>query len=499
MVFFALLNCFSSAYGLEVGIKYRVHPSDYKNRLAKDFRMLAEDGIKNVMLAISWRQWEKEKGVLAADTVQAVHYALTVAQQEGIKICLAVHCSFWREQGNWTMPRWILNTRGFSDASSVLQETNLRTAYINFMEAIFKEFSREKALTAYNILGEPVMINKRLLAGRFARDIVRRWEGVVFIINEARKRLNRISSEKKLIFGNIIPQDEKGLELMFPPQLYKQLDGIGIQNLIHELKFLSRIREKIPNKPLIRTEGGNYFKKTKESRRLAKFYDYDGAYEFEQLTAKLGFEADFTWLISSAGQVKDFPGALWKIVKYDGRTPCYRKTPYYFALVDVARGVDSFEAVDGTQLPQDRPSQSRVDPTGLGPGISKFWGGTGSIRGIKDDLPPIKDTYGAALVTLSPGQRLARRIEAGNWADNINPAAIGLWLKSEAGGKVVVELLENNEVKWSTSISLPHPKWKRLELPLNGTSVKNITCFAMRNPAADTLVFKIDNIRATER
>ncbi len=499
IVFLALINYVSFANAMQVGIKYTVLPLNYKHRLAGDFRILAEDGIKNIMLAHNWRQWGKERGVLATDTIKAVHYALSVAQKEGIKIWLAVHCSFWGEKGNWGMPPWILKAPGYKDTRSVLLESNFRTDYINLLEAIFKEFSKEETLIGYNILNEPSMINKRLLKRRFRSDILRRWEGVVIIADEARKRLDSISPEKKLVFGNILPKDEKGVELMFSSKLYKQLDGIGIQCLTDKkLEFLSQIKEKFPDKPLIRTEGANYFKRTKEFGSVPRFYDYDGAYELEQVTAKFGFEVDFTWRISSFVQMKHFPGGLWKIAKYNERTPHYRKTPYYFALVDVARGVDSFEAVAATHLPKDRPAQSKLEPADLPPEISKFWRGTGSIKGIKDDLPPIKDTYGAASVTLSPGQRLERRIEAKNWADNINPAVISLWLKSESKGKVVAALLENKAVKWSKDISLPRPKWEQLKLSLDGTPVKNITHFALSNPSADTLVFKIDNIRSIE-
>ena len=417
----------------QVGIKYNRPKREYPDKVLKDFERFRDDRIRAIMIALPWRQWEPVKGQIDQTFIDPkLAPVLRFCAENQIRIIITSHCSFWGEKGDWTIPDWIKAMPDFKSSTSVLTSKLLRFYHISFLNRLIETTKDFPSVIGYNILNEPVAPTRYAL--RHARaNFDARWEGVLEIAQRVKEYKTKNNIRQFLILGQ--HGSEPGYESYvwkhtgkydLTPLWTQVLDKISAQwvaTLIESEKWY-------PDRPKIRTEGALFYALLNEMNRTGKFesaktkwsedidlravvYDYDSVYEYEGLAnARVPhLEAFYAWRVGS-------PGGSSKYLTFFDHRNGDRPTPYYWALRDLASGVDSFETLAVDQLPKSGKGSLLFDPQTAKAGISKFWKGSGIIRGQKENLPPGTDSTIAARVVLNAGQSIFRSVISAHWKDN---------------------------------------------------------------------------------
>jgi hypothetical protein len=420
----------------QIGIKCNRGISEYPKLVLSDLQRFQRDRISTVMLCLPWNQLEPEEGRLADGLAEKkLGPVLEFCAANRITVILSNHCSYWGDKGNWSIPGWVKTKPGFESSTSCLMDPAIRALHISFLNRLVSATKDFPAVNGYNILNEPVAATKWYLDE--AEDaFMGRWDGVVDICQQVRQHMTESGAKQFLIIGN--HGTDPGLEAYawkstgkhdLTKLWTKTLDKIAAQGsttLIEASKWHA-------DRPKIRTENYLSFafaKTTNDTEDFGKlssksktgfqetadhaavYYHYDGAYDYEGLTSAAvpKLEAIYPWRIGTAN------GSATELTFLDHRHGD-RPTPYYWALRDLAAGVDSFETLDAASLPKKGSENEAFDPLVAKPGISKRWEGTGTITASRQDLPPGVESNLAARIILQPGQSIMRKVIAAHWKD----------------------------------------------------------------------------------
>ena len=91
--------------GTQLGIKYNRGAFEYPDAVLTDLDRFAADRITTVMLSLPWSQWAEGDGQLDQDFITGpLREVLDYCEQLNITVILSVHCSFWGEDGDWSIP-----------------------------------------------------------------------------------------------------------------------------------------------------------------------------------------------------------------------------------------------------------------------------------------------------------------------------------------------------------------------------------------------------------
>jgi hypothetical protein len=416
--------------GTRLGIKYNRPVHEYPDAVLDDLDRFHQDRLNTIMLSLPWKQWADPDGQLKREFVDGpLSKVLSYCEKMDIPVILSVHCSFWGKKGDWSIPPRIVSTPSYVSASSVLTEPKLQKAYVSFLREWIAATSKWRSVVGYNILNEPVAATKywvSLKSGEF-QD---RWTGVISIVRSVRDYLktSRLNGEKILMVGTANGDPDYAEYVWnntgrFDLKTFwtETLDVISGQYL----DVLKVSEQWYPYRPKIRTEGflgfavqkarsqGKAYRWQKGEDQSAMFYDYDAVYDYEGLgNADIkGLQASYVWRIGSPDGSRKH---LWIFDHRHGDRP----TPYYYALRDLASGVDSFEAYPSEKLPRNKSENLAFDPLKTSGSISRRWTGSGQITASKTPSPVASISTMSAAVELAPGQFVAREVIATHWQAN---------------------------------------------------------------------------------
>jgi hypothetical protein len=452
----------------QIGIKCNRGLSEYPKEVLSDLERFHRDRISTVMLCLPWNQLEPEEGRLADGLVEnRFRPVLDFCAANRITVILSNHCSYWGDKGDWSIPGWVKTKPGFESSTSCLRSPAIRELHTAFLKRLVSATKDFTAVTGYNILNEPVAATKWYL-DEAKDDFMGRWDGVVDICQQLRQHMSESGAKQFLLIGN--HGTDTGLEAYawkstgkhdLTALWTKTLDKVAAQGsttLIEAGKWHA-------DRPKIRTE--NYlsfaFAKsasdTEDFGKLGKtktgfqeaadnaavYYNYDAAYDYEGLTSAAvpKLEAIYPWRVGAPN------GSATQLTFLDHRHG-NRPTPYYWALRDLAAGVDSFETLDAASLPKEGSENEGFDPIAATPGISKRWEGTGTMTANRQDLPPGIESNLAARIILQPGQSIMRKVIAAHWKDGgvtstdsfvfqakpVTPGPLTLVVKTSSGTKL---------------------------------------------------------------
>ena len=426
-----------SVQAAQIGIKCNRGLSEYPKLVLSDLQRLQKDRITTVMLCFPWNQLEPEEGQLAKGLVEErLGPVLEFCAANRMTVIFSNHCSYWGDKGDWSMPAWVKSKPGFVSATECLTVPAIRDLHVSFLKRFVSATKDFPAVTGYNILNEPVAATKWYL-DEAKDDFMGRWDGVVDICQQLRQHMTESGAKQFLLIGN--HGTDTGLEAYAWKSTGKHdllalwtktLDKVAAQGsttLIEAGKWHA-------DRPKIRTENylsfafaksasdtedfGKLNSKTKtgfqeEADNAAVYYNYDGAYDYEGLTSAAvpKLEAIYPWRIGTSN------GSATQLTFLDHRHGD-RPTPYYWALRDLAAGVDSFEALDADSLPKKGSENVGFDPIAAKPGISKRWEGNGSITANRSDLPLGIESNLAARIILQAGQSMMRKVISAHWKDS---------------------------------------------------------------------------------
>ena len=478
----------------KVGIKYNRGVSEYPKWVLADFQRFHADRIDTVMLCFPWNQMEPSEGQLAADFItKQLAPVLDYCAANKMTVIISNHCEYWGEHGNWSIPGWVQKKTGFESATSCLTDTEIRRLHTDYLKRLVDATKNFPAVVGYNLLNEPAAPTKWFL-GNAKAGFLARWDGITDICTQLRQHVTEVQARQFLIIGN--HGSEKGLEALAwkntgkhdLTQLWtKTLDKVAAQGttaLIESVKWYA-------DRPKIRTEsalgfamitgkGGDTenFGKTQPSRSAkgaaakpaehgVAFYDYDSVYDYEGLAnaAVPKLEAFYAWRVGS-------PDGSAKHLEFLDHRNGDRPTPYYWALRDLASGIDSFETIDRSALPND-VGTAAFDPVPAKPGVSKRWTGTGKLTAEKDDLPPGSGSTIAAKLILLPGQSIARSVIAAHWKDSGVTLADSVRLQARAEVACTPTLVVQTARSTKMSpISIQAGNWTEYRVPLRALVTK---------------------------
>ncbi len=458
----------------QVGIKYNRPKSEYPDKALADFKRFSDDRIKTVMICLPWSQWEPVEGKIDQEFIsQKLAPVLKLAEANGMKIIISSHCSFWGTKGDRTIPRWVKAKPGFGSSTSALTHPLIRSYHTSYLIRLIKATRDFSSVQGFSLLNEPVAATKFYLT-KAKTEFDARWEGVLDIISKVKKYKEATQLSQYLIIG------QHGADTGYGHYVWKNtdkydltllwtqwLDKISAQGLVP----LQESMAWYPERPKIRTEGvltfallkarsgdGNLGRtKTQWSQSKdygAAVYDYDLVYEYEgegnATIPKL--EAFYSWRIGS-------PDGSSKHLTFLDHRRGDRPTPYYWALRDLAAGVDSFETIDPSGLPINRKATLIFNPDVAKPGISRYWLGSGKIVGQREILPNVAESTFAAKVMLKPKQSVFREVVASHWRDSgvKESDAFCFWGKVETPFKItLIVRLSEGELQQSLSLT---PGW----------------------------------------
>ncbi|MDD5216661.1 MAG: hypothetical protein PHN49_04855 [Candidatus Omnitrophica bacterium] len=461
----------------QVGIKYNRSKWEYPKPALSDFKRFSEDRIRTVMICLPWGQWEPAEGKVDEYFIsKRLAPVLRFCEKHKISVILSNHCSYWSAKGNWSMPDWLLQKPGFESATSALTVASIRAHQISFLNRWIDATRSYPCIAGYNILNEPVSATKRYF--KFARgEFDQRWEGTYEIVKAVWEHLREIRAPQFLIIGNA--SCDVGFERYMWENTGKMdltvlwnnyLDPVAAQNL----QMLMAACPWYPGRAKIRTEVAFNFKLLEAARKVdfdyAKIrtqwsptadhtpalYDYDAVYDYEGLAtaAVPDLKSFYVWRVGSSN------GSADELLLFDHRH-ADRPTPYYWALRDLASGIDSFETLDAASLPKNGKENLALDPQKTKPGISKRWNGSGTIVGQKKDIAWGTGSTIAARLILEPGQSMLHSVIPVHWRDSGVTAADGLVFQAKLiqGGELTL-VARQGDKEFRCPVRIKAKRWK---------------------------------------
>lgn len=489
----ALLASIRAVHAAQVGIKYNRGAFEYPKVVLRDLQRLHADRIDTIMLCLPWAQWEPLEGQLNSKFIATgLTPVMDFCASNNITVVISSHCDFWGEEGDWSIPGWVRNKPEYKSSTSCLTEPGIRALHISYLTRMIDATKDFPAVVGYNILNEPVTATKWFLE-KAKGSFLGRWDGILQICGEVRRHMKEVKAHQYLIIGN--HGAEEGLESycwkradkydLFP--LWSQtLDKIAAQGT-------TALRESCkwyPDRPKIRTESSLNFavlggirdtedfgakvrpKKDKGPSKAAVdpgtvYYDYDSIYDYEGLAnaSVPMLEAFYAWRIGS-------PDGSVKHLAFLDHRHGDRPTSYYWAMRDLASGVDSFETYDKSAIPKGGKETFSFDPPSAQAGISKRWTGTGSLEGQKQDLPPGTDSTIAARMVLQPGQSVMRSVIAAHWKDSGVRAtdAFTFQGRADASGNLTLVVVTKQYTRM-VPFALQQGDWRAYRIPLRALNL----------------------------
>ncbi|MDD5218341.1 MAG: cellulase family glycosylhydrolase [Candidatus Omnitrophica bacterium] len=499
----------------QIGIKCIRAKREYPRAARYDLERFHKDRINTVMLSFSWAQLEPFEGDLDEAFLKSqLLPVLKYAGKNKMTVILASHCCFWGDHGDWSMPRWVKSKKEYRTSTSVLTDPVLRACHISYLKRLMDETRKYPGVTGYNILNEPVSAGKWYFV-HARQEFDERWDGVLDIVSEVKQHMVRTNVPQFLIIGNASCDigferymwDNTG-KVDLKPLWTKLLDPIAAQGL----QLLAASVKWYGNRPKIRTEVSLNFTLLKAMREAnhdfskirtqwspdadytTVFYDYDSAYDYEGLAtaAVPNLKASYVWRVGQPS------GSSNKITLLDHRH-LDRPTPYYWALRDLASGVDSFETLEAAGLPKNGAETRELNPKKAKAGISKRWSGSGSLTGQKDELPFFGDSTICARMVLAPGQSVLRSVVSSHWKDNGVTAADSFTFRAKVkeGGNVTL-VVKRGATEYRRPVVLKSGRWKSCnvsmkELGLTDTDIGSIDQVGFANESGTRQVILLDD------
>ena len=474
----------------QVGIKYNRAKWEYPKVVLADFQRFQKDRIRTVMICLPWTQWEPQEGRL--DEVflkEKLGPVLKFCDKKGISVIISSHSVFWGAKGNWSIPQWVREKPGYASATSALTSPQIRAYHISYLNRLIDATRTYKSVVGYNILNEPVSATTYYLQDAKA-EFDARWVGTLKIAEQVKEHIKKTRTKQFFIIGN------GSYDMGYERYMWKNngrsdlrnfwtrevgiLGAQGIQSLIASSKWY-------PGYPKIRTEMSLSFAILQAVKKIhhdfsklktqwsptadytMTAYDYDSDYDFEGLAnaAIPRLKAFYVWSVGTPDGSKK--GLLLLDHRRDDRP-----TPYYWALRDLASGVDSFEAIDSSSLPQNGSGTLAFDPDHAKAGVSKRWSGSGTIEAQRENLPPHTDSRIAARITLEPGQFVLRSVIPAHWKDNGVTASDALVFRAnaEAGNGHITLWVKAGEKELRYPANLSGGKWKRYQVSFEDLGLK---------------------------
>lgn len=483
----------TQASAAQIGLKCNREISEYPKAVLADLERFHADRLTTVMLCFPWNQTEPQEGALApgfiADKLKPV---LDACAAKGITVILSNHCSYWGEKGDWSIPGWVQAKPGFENSVSCLRDPAIRALHIAFLERFVSATKDFPAVVGYNLLNEPVAATKWYLDEK-RDDFDQRWDGVLDICTKLRAHLKKEGARHFLIIGN--HGTDTGLEEYAwkstgKHDLMPLWTGILDKPAAQSNTALIEAEEWHRGRPKIRTEGYLSFstlgkiRDTEDFGKLrsdsktgfvetadheAVYFDYDAAYDYEGLSnaSVPGLEASYAWRVGTSD------GSAKHLTFLDHRHG-NRPTPYYMAMRDLASGVDSFETLAPEALPKKGADHAAFDPLAVAPGISRRWGGTGTLTANREDLPPGVPSTLAARVILKPGQTVVKQVIAAHWKDSGVSAADSFvfWIKPVTTGTIQLVVKGSFGTRTAPVALQPGP-WQNARVPLASLQLKD--------------------------
>ncbi|MCC6682957.1 MAG: hypothetical protein IT445_18820 [Phycisphaeraceae bacterium] len=477
----------------QVGIQYVRGKYTYPETALSDFQRFHEDRINTVMISMPWSHWENQPGTIDPVFLGNMAPVFLYAEQNSMSVVIASHINVNDgTDGNWQIPTWIQNMDEYIAPSSYLTVPEVRTEHVAYINRLIDATKNYPAVVGYVISKEAVSSTQWYVTNPTGRAIFdARWVGLIDNVQRVRQHMDVTDVTQYLAIGGN-DQDPNYAAYTWANNGTVNLaefwtetcDVIGNQGAAG----LQRAGQWYPDTPKVRTEGRLYG---------AGMYDYDLAYDYEGLqnAAVSNMLAFYPWHV---GEFSNPWNLTLQIL--DDRNDA-RGTPYYWALRDLASGVDSFETIDQADLPAtDWTSQLAFDPTTASPGISSRWMGTGDIVGQKDRLPvQAPQSTIAATITLDIGEYVKRSVVAAHWVDSGVTAGDAFTFLARTDGDydviLVAEMTGHSPV--GSMIHVSGTEWRRYEvsfseLELTETEISQITTVGLYNFSSEAMNFDID-------
>lgn len=499
----------------QVGIKYNRPKSAYPKIAIRDFERFHRDRINTVMIALPWSQWEPSKGSIDNHFISTgLKPVLEYASTHGMTVILANHSVYSGKRGNWTIPAWARKISGYSNARSALTLPEVQEAQADFLKRLIESTYKQSSIIGYNILNEPAIASEYHIT-RNNKDFQQRWEGTIKIVNDVNEYLKNLHSKHFLVIGNAGSPSRYGALLWSNTGKYNlhnlwgnSLGMIGAQS-DNQLREADRWYRDAPK---IRTEGYMSFARLPRSGTAAKglarykwqpgrgnmatYYDYDNSYTYEGLanTGINNLRAFYVWRVGSTDNKSKHIGLL------DARN--HFPTPYYFALRDLASGIDSFEAYSQDTMPLTSAATRIFNPQHAVPGISVRWQGTAKIKAERYDVPAHSESTMAAQLDMSPGTYLTRSVISCHWKDNgvISNDSLIFEAKNITTSPITVTLkIDVAKKSISRNINIQTNSWQHYAIRLADFGIKNadiphIKGISLHNGNKKKISFLLDNI-----
>lgn len=498
--------------GVSLGIKYNRAAREYPDAVLKDLNRFKADRIGTVMLCLSWKQWAEPDGTLKRGFVNgALAEVLAYCEKLDIPVILSVHCSFWGKKGDWTIPSGIVASPNYRSASSVLLDPELRGAYVRFLQEWYDATAQWKAVVGYNLLNEPVSATKGWLTLK-REEFLARWDGVIGVVGSMRSHLAGVApADRKVLLIGAANGDPNFAEAAYVragsrdlrPFWTDMVDVVSGQ----QVDILKKAVQWYPSRPKIRTEGflsfavnaarksgSPYSWQAGGEDHAAMFYDYDAVYNYEgtENAEVSGLLAVYVWRVGSQDGSRKH---LWLL---DHRQKD-RPTPYYYALRDLASGVDSFETYPQQYLPRDKDENLAFIPDAIPPGVSARWHGSGRILGSREPSPFSEITTMSAAMTLAPGQYMEREVISRHWP--ANGVTLGdrliLDIKSTAPADLSL-FVKVREASFAGQVAVKGTGWEQVSLPLaklglSDEDLSRISSVGLKNISAQKIEILLDD------
>lgn len=497
--------------GTQFGIKYNRGVFEYPDAVLTDLDRFAADRITTVMLSLPWSQWTEGDGHLDQDFINGpLREVLDFCEQMNITVILSVHCSFWGENGDWSIPDGVRAEPSYVSSSSVITNPVFQQKYIEFIQNLISSTHQFPAVIGYNILNEPVAATE--VSTRDGIDEFQaRWAGVINITETIKAHMDNIGFARTpgLIVGMANGDPEYAEYIWNDSELF-DLSSFWTETLNvisgQYLNVLAKSEPYFPYIAKIRTEGflsfavqeaqleGRPYCWDEDAEHAAMYYDYDAIYEYEGLgNASINnLMSAYVWRVGS-------PDGSKKHLRILDHRNDNRPTPYYYALRDLASGVDSFEAYHSSILPENEENNLAFDMTSAQIAISKFWSGTGRIEPRRQPAPLSTSSTMSAKINLLPGEYLGRSVISTHWTSN----NVGLesnfqfegW--SDVPGSLSL-FVDTKDARYFAEVYFPGSGWEsvRVKIADLGFPVEDISEISMvgfQNQTASTVSILVDD------
>ncbi|RMH14567.1 MAG: hypothetical protein D6698_12555 [Gammaproteobacteria bacterium] len=513
---FAGCNEIPDFQGVRFGIKINRAKHEYPELVIEDIKKLHRDRINAIMLALPWRSLADQRGMLDKSFIQSkLTPVLELCKTYDIPVVIAVHNVFWGGAGNWSVPAGVQRSEGFKSSTSILTDARVRARYIAFLKQLISSTVNIPSVVGYNILNEPVAATRVFLASR-KDEFLARWNGVIKITEAIRQYLSKKKSKQRvlLIVGNANGDPNLAIHAWkrAGPFDLKQFwtRTVGLISG-QRLDILEASDKWYSSWPKIRTEGYLSFAVQKAYReghayrwegsldRMATYYDYDAVYDYEGRGGSRVscLKSVFVWRIGSPD------GSAKHLRLFDHRHNDH-PTPYYYALRDLASGIDSFESFGPSVLPGSRSETLAFNPSRAKHSISRFWSGSGKISAVEGGYDASMSSM-AARIKMNPGEEIMRRVISANWTRNGVTVDDYLVFYARAAKDVSVSLCVDGAHLVCSPMTIKRSKaWKRYGAPLKrfvraNAQLGDIVRVGFRNEGETPLSFVLDDFLIRDR